>query len=67
MFISRNSFAREELHKRPAEKGECNFCGNNKKLWIYYIEPDSIRYRRNDIKGKFCSIGCMKNYNNWEK
>lgn len=63
-YISRGPFARQELHKRsvPAASG-CNFCGstrNGAKLFQYYVETDGGR--KSDIRGLFCSIGCMRAY-----
>lgn len=67
-FISRNPFAREELHRESVKTTEsCNWCGNRRKsgkLFRYYINPDSLYNRRNTIKGLFCCIGCMRAYHN---
>jgi len=62
MIVSRNSFARYELHKESAGTGECDWCGSEKKLYHYYIEPDRIAYKRDEIKGNFCCVGCMRSY-----
>lgn len=63
-LISRNPFAREEMHREliPIEdRPTCSFCSQIAKF-RYFIEPDSVTYRRNDISGQFCSIGCMRSY-----
>ena len=64
MFVNRNPFAREEIHKEPI-LGRCDFCGNQnkyKKVWKYHAESDAGR--TNEIKGIFCSLGCLNNYHN---
>lgn len=64
MYVNRNPFAREELHKEPV-RGTCSWCGNSNryaKVWKYRIEPDGILNRSFEITGQFCSIGCMKAY-----
>lgn len=64
MYVNRNPFAREELHK-DAILGDCDFCGRTnryRKVWKYRVETDSGR--KNEIKGKFCGISCLKNYHN---
>ena len=61
-FISRDPFAREELWRENAGKGCCSWCGTDRKLYSYYIEPDSIAPRASRIKGSFCSVGCMRAY-----
>ena len=71
-YISRDPFARQELHRRPAQvlnaayygvKRTCDWCGNvNHRggLYVYTIESDGGR--RSDIRGLFCSVGCMRSY-----
>ena len=64
-FISRDEYAREELHRETIKTDKtCDWCGQNKKLQLfrYYIEPDALRYQRHDIPGLFCSISCMRIY-----
>jgi len=68
-YISRDPFARQELHRESVVVGAektCDWCGNKKRrtLFWYYIEPDRVNYRRDDIKGLFCGIGCMRDYHN---
>jgi hypothetical protein len=65
MLISRNPYAREELHGETIKTNQaCDWCGQNNKrrLFNYYIEPDGILYKRWNIAGHFCSINCMRNY-----
>jgi hypothetical protein len=70
MFISRDPFAKKEMHKeRLYSNKTCGFCGQTKEtknkrkyLFQYRIEPDSIGSRKNIINGLFCSIACMKDY-----
>lgn len=72
MQVSRDPFAREEVHRElaVAKDGGCDWCGNHRintrtgrrmALFHYYIESDSGR--RSDIPGDFCSISCMKALN----
>lgn len=74
-YISRDPFARSELHRetvkcygldREPGKG-CLWCGwynRHGNLFRYYIEPDRVNYRRDDIPGFFCGIECMRTYYN---
>lgn len=64
-FISRDTFAREELHRDqgPATPKGCWFCGmlnRFKKLFVYRVETDGGRV--NPIRGEFCCKGCMEAY-----
>lgn len=68
-LVSRDPFAREELHsKRVYVSGEtCAFCGQTSEtfrgkrfLMSYYMESDGGR--KNYIRGRFCSISCMRAY-----
>ena len=65
-YISRDPFAREELHRRTEETTQsCAWCGQTRKsgtLFRYVIEPDSCTPRDHIIKGLFCSIDCMREY-----
>jgi hypothetical protein len=59
-LISRDPFSRTELFSKVVNKQECDWCGQPAK-YKYYIETDSGR--RSDIRGVFCSISCMRNFN----
>lgn len=71
-FVSRDPFAREEIHRqtvRPfrvngiAAKTGCKWCGNTNakgNLFQYRVESDGGR--KSEIPGLFCSIGCMRIY-----
>lgn len=67
----RNPFARETIRKRKIYtpdfyKGKlcCDWCGNNTNtLYQYFVDSDS-RAGTTDIKGVFCSIGCLNSYHN---
>jgi len=71
MFVKRDCYAREELHKKRivTNKG-CDWCGQKRiskhktnpheYLFEYYIEDDN--YRRNEIKGLFCCTSCLNTY-----
>lgn len=74
-FISRNPFAREELHReivRPSPASlrpfECAWCGQTRRngtLFQYGIERDGVSpsytARRNST-GLFCSLSCHNSY-----
>lgn len=69
-LVSRDPFARLELHKRrvPVDKQTCAWCGNVKivpssglkYLFTFWLESDSGR--NYPIGGLFCSLGCKKAY-----
>ena len=71
-YISRDPFARSEIHRRPYQflssylagvRRSCDWCGQlNRRggLYVYSVESDSGR--KSDIRGAFCSIGCMRSY-----
>ena len=70
-YISRNPFAREEIHRRTVllfNSGvTCRWCGNVRvtrkgvrTLYGYRIESDAGRCA--PIEGLFCSVGCMRAY-----
>lgn len=74
-YVSRDSFAREELHKRIVKsphydsllptnsKFSCRWCGNTRKggtLYQYFVESDSGR--KSDIDGHFCSASCIRSF-----
>jgi hypothetical protein len=75
MFISRDPFAREELHSRKviltraAPNRTCDWCGqvktdkdNELYLYEYRVESDANAKRPGTIKGLFCSASCMRTY-----
>jgi hypothetical protein len=72
MLVSRDSFAREELHRSSiwAYGDTCQWCGNvkttktgKKRLYTYWIERDDRNGKRDLIKGKYCSNQCFRDYN----
>jgi hypothetical protein len=64
-YISRDPFAREELHREQVavtSKG-CWWCGmlnRFKKLFVYRVESDGGRV--SPIRGEFCCVDCMRTY-----
>ena len=75
-MVSRDGFARWELHRKvvkpaPYESSlpifsrmSCRWCGNTRKngtLFQYSYEYDGGR--KGDIQGHFCSVSCMRAYN----
>ena len=70
--IRHDAFAREAILRETVYTSKtCDFCGNAKHtfdgtpyLYRYYVEQDGINTRPEPIKGLFCSIGCMRAYNN---
>jgi hypothetical protein len=64
-FVSRDPYARSEVHRITVKTKEtCRWCGNNCKdrLFSYYVESDGGR--QHELKGLFCSIGCLRAYHN---
>lgn len=66
-YISRDPFARETLMREdvPTFNRNCDNCGSitsTNRLFHYYRERDGLQNTRSDIKGVFCSIGCMRSY-----
>ena len=63
MQVSRNPFARTELHRELVPinyRGKCKWCGQTAKF-AYYIETDGGR--THPILGEYCSISCCRSYN----
>ena len=61
-LMSRDPFAREELHRDTTE-GECSWCGGTNargKVYRYHIETDGGR--EVPLPGLFCSESCRKSY-----
>lgn len=62
MYVSRDPFARQELHKESV-KGTCTNCGSANrygKVWKFREETDGGR--SSEINGEFCSKGCLESY-----
>lgn len=70
-YISRDPFAREEIHRQTYRKSDnahlpkfgCHWCGNTNRwgnLFQYWVESDGGR--KSPIRGLFCTIGCMRTY-----
>lgn len=67
-YISRDPFARQELHRRTVKQNygnslRCSWCGSKNargNLFEYRIESDGGR--SSIIRGLFCSVQCMKDY-----
>lgn len=58
----RDPFARQDIRKSSVP-GRCTFCGSANrygKTWQYRVEPDAGRAY--EIRGQFCSIGCLNVY-----
>lgn len=73
MHISRDSFARTELHKlKWRTERTCKWCGQNKRdkrrgvpvgapyLFVFRVLHDGGRVEH--ITGEFCSVSCMRSY-----
>lgn len=68
-MISRDPFAREEIHRlRVYTRETCRWCGQRKqtprtgKDFLYQYSVESDGGRKSDIRGLFCSVGCMRSY-----
>ena len=63
-LLKHDGFARYELYKALTGKGSCSNCGRTKTLYHFYTEnDDSLRRSKNHIKGHFCCVECMRDYN----
>lgn len=66
MLVTRDSFAREELHRElVCTNSSCDWCRGHRrtaKLWRYSVEPDSIGSRVSTLNGLFCSASCFRSY-----
>ena len=66
MLVSRDPFARQELHRAtvtPYHKSGCDWCGQTRKggkLFRYSYESDGGR--KFATKGEFCSVSCFRSY-----
>lgn len=63
--IYHDPFARYTLYRQTIKKGfrpQCTFCTQNARFKYYIQNDDSSQL--NPIIGKFCSIQCMRAYNN---
>lgn len=67
-LISRDPFAREELHRETVQTEEtCDWCGcrrSSGRLFAYCVESDSGR--RWQTRGLFCSVSCYRAYHEIE-
>lgn len=64
-LISRDPFARQELHREVIDANgvTCTWCGSSrkdKKLFVYFTERDSGGRRTHN--GSFCSKQCHDSY-----
>lgn len=60
-LISRDPFARTELHRASVGTGSCKWCGSHKRLDHYWTESDGGRKFAHP--GLFCSVSCFRSYN----
>lgn len=65
-FVSRNTFARTELHRiivKNRPNAACSWCGRkDMTLYCYYVETDGGR--RHQHAGLFCCKSCHDTYHN---
>lgn len=66
-YISRDPFARTELHRTKIKSAgnervipTCDWCGQAKALYRYQTESDGGRTFAHP--GRFCSISCFRAY-----
>src|SRR5262245_55616426 len=68
MFVNRNPFAREELHKsREYTYGTCAWCGSHcetpkGKRFLYRFRVESDGGRKSEDSRLFCSKPCRDDY-----
>ena len=63
-LVSRDAYAREELHRKVVD-GECCQCGGTNahgRVYRYWIERDAVRANKVYLKGLFCSMECFRFY-----
>lgn len=66
MYVERDPFARQELHRTFIPGASCAECGNQRTLyakkgaWKYRVESDGGRV--NEIRKEFCGTDCMRSY-----
>jgi len=60
--LSHDAFGRFSVVRKNAGNGECEFCGQKKKLYYYGTQSDSINGKTDFYSKKFCSVGCFRNY-----
>lgn len=64
-YISRDPFARSEVHRDSVAVGTsegCRWCGSNRKGKLYQYRTESDGGRKSEIPYRFCSISCMRAY-----
>lgn len=62
-LVSRDPFARTELHSRVYSKEiECSWCGTVRRTFEYWTETDGGRAAEH--KGVFCCKSCHDSYHN---
>ena len=65
-LVSRDAFAREELHRQPVHDNTwagCDWCGGTNargELYVYRIETEGGRTL--PVSGRFCGEDCRKAY-----
>jgi len=67
-IVSRDPFARSEIHKkREYGNATCRWCGNVKvtpsgRKFLYQYRVESDGGRKSDVTGLFDSVDCMRTY-----
>ena len=67
--IKRYSFGRWTLTRELLDvnaRSSCDWCGSREGKFAYWCEHDSISGRESEFPGAFCSISCMRIYNNFD-
>lgn len=70
-YVSRDPFAREELHRERVYVGSttgCDWCGSAKQTkggrkYLYEYRLESDGGRTSTLRGLFCCKGCLQDYN----
>jgi len=70
--LRRDPFGRQTLMREFwTARGTCPWCGQEKRLWLYWWEPDGIAHRESfrrlqtTLRHKFCSIRCWEAWNDF--
>ena len=63
-LISRDPFARWELHKRLHPSNDsCRWCEAIGRVYQFEIHHDD-KNKPDVVRGLFCSVSCMRDYHN---
>ena len=69
-LVSRDPFAREELHRERiySPHAVCAWCGRTlytpkRRPYVYRYRIESDAGRTSELSGMFCSVSCLRTWN----